>query len=266
MPTRFLKRIARAVLPKPLHFSVLCPSVINRLITKRTNLRVVTGPFEGMRYVAESAGSVWAPKILGIYEKELHEFVHQIIQSRPQYIIDIGAAEGYYAVGLARALPKCQIVAFEMDPTAREALKNLITLNSVEDRVTVLGNCDSTSLLQALSDHPGATIICDAEGSEAELLNPACIAPLRWCPILVELHKTRKPQIDTVVKSRFASTHVIKSVLQVNRSYKDLQLNRFTTFWIPRPYLENTVNEFRQPWEEQMEWLWMVPRVLANPA
>src|SRR4051812_19305855 len=74
---------------------------IAQTLVKHYGARVLQGPFAGMQYVTESYGSQLVPKLLGSYENELHDLVEQIVAQRPKIVIDIGAAEGYYAVGLA---------------------------------------------------------------------------------------------------------------------------------------------------------------------
>lgn len=54
----------------------------------------------------------WAwsvPNLVGSYESELHLQIEQLILERPQVVIDVGCAEGYYAVGLAQRLPDATI-------------------------------------------------------------------------------------------------------------------------------------------------------------
>jgi len=54
---------------------------------------VRSGPFQGMKYTSKSAGSVLIPKLLGIYERELHPVLEYAISHPFQVIVDIGAAE-----------------------------------------------------------------------------------------------------------------------------------------------------------------------------
>ena len=55
---------------------------------------VRAGPFAGLRYpVAQAAGSSLAPKLLGTYELEIHDFVESAIKKRPTRIVNIGAGE-----------------------------------------------------------------------------------------------------------------------------------------------------------------------------
>ena len=82
--------------------------------------RVVAGPFAGMTYPPDSAEGYFVPKLLGCYEQELHPALAQFCQGRPGTVLNIGCAEGYYAVGLARALPNVTIYAWDIAPNARE--------------------------------------------------------------------------------------------------------------------------------------------------
>jgi len=74
-------------------------------IERTTNRTVASGPFRGMRYVARAYHSAYHAKLLGTYEMELHGIVEELCRETPGIIVDVGAAEGYYAVGLAMRLP-----------------------------------------------------------------------------------------------------------------------------------------------------------------
>jgi methylase of polypeptide subunit release factors len=52
-------------------------------------------------------------------------------------VIDIGAAEGYYAIGFARRLPAARVIASDLDPVARLLCWLLARRNGVGDRVSV---------------------------------------------------------------------------------------------------------------------------------
>src|ERR1044072_5114497 len=88
---------------------------IVRKLTAESGWVVQEGPFKNMVYVPKSVGSTLVPKLLGSYESELHSTLEEIIDRNYQKIIDIGCAEGYYAVGLALKNPKTKIHAFDTD-------------------------------------------------------------------------------------------------------------------------------------------------------
>lgn len=69
-------------------------------------LKVIKGPFEGMKYPSlRAAGSALVPKLIGTYEIELTPYIMKIIEKNYSIILNIGSAEGYYAVGLALRSP-----------------------------------------------------------------------------------------------------------------------------------------------------------------
>lgn len=66
-------------------------STVNRRCVEVYGLRVVQGPFGGLVYTKEAAGSEFAPKLLGTYESELQGPVAELIAGKPRLIVDIGA-------------------------------------------------------------------------------------------------------------------------------------------------------------------------------
>ena len=92
---------------------------------------MVSGPFEGMRYVDKAASSAYIPKLVGSYELELYPRIEGIRRQRFEIIIDVGAAEGYYAVGLAKMFPDARVIAYEADADAHEMLAELARRNDL---------------------------------------------------------------------------------------------------------------------------------------
>lgn len=233
-------------------------SVLAKLVRTRTGARVSAGPFKGMNYIQQSHGSAYIPKLLGIYERELHDCIEEMIHSRPSVLIDIGAAEGYYAVGIARRLPDVQVIAFEMDTDGREKVRSLSSLNDVNDRVKVNGECDPSALADEFSGIRKATIICDVEGYEATLLDPEILPSLRSAAILVELHEFAVPGVTELLFSRFKDSHRIQEIWQEPRSKTEFPFSSLATKLLPSTYLDWAVSEWRP---SRMCWLWMTPSV-----
>ena len=94
-------------------------------------LTVRSGPFAGLRFYVTKA-AVGAPrvadclpaKLIGCYEQELHPGIERLLGSSPSTIVNVGAAEGYYAVGLAMRAPGSRVHAFEPDTDRREMLRD----------------------------------------------------------------------------------------------------------------------------------------------
>jgi hypothetical protein len=57
------------------------------------------GPFQSMKYIEHANGNQLLPKILGSYEQPIQDWLWNAISKQYETIIDIGCAEGYYAVG-----------------------------------------------------------------------------------------------------------------------------------------------------------------------
>jgi methylase of polypeptide subunit release factors len=72
-----------------------------------------------------------SPKFLGTYEQELHSVVERAIWLDPTYVLNIGCAEGFYAVGLAMRLKSVQVFAADADPKALSAPMKSAELNGV---------------------------------------------------------------------------------------------------------------------------------------
>jgi hypothetical protein len=173
--------------------------------TRHHGLRVTAGPFAGMAYVSDAVCSAILPKLVGSYESELHETIGKCIASAYPRIIDVGCAEGYYAVGFARAMPQTKVFAFDTDAKARDLCTRLALANDVADRVTVLGEC-SLQTLKELGIH-NALIICDCEGYEATLLRPDLLPELLETDLIVELHDFAAPGIRNQILASFSATH-----------------------------------------------------------
>jgi hypothetical protein len=184
--------------------------------------RVLQGPFAGMILCARAYYSAFLPKIVGTYEREIASAIETICRARCDRLIDIGAAEGYYAVGMALRNPGCQVVAFELASGARYALRRLAERNGVSSQITLRGECTCETLSDALKASARPGVISDCEGAEDQLLDPDRVPALRRAYILVETHDGMFPGINQRLRDRFARTHRIEAIASQRRSADDL--------------------------------------------
>lgn len=184
---------------------------LNRRFAVHHGLVVRRGPFEGLVYPESlvDAGDLVA-KIVGSYELELHRVIDEWIAREPRRVVNIGAAEGYFAVGFARALPGATVFAFEIDEATRGHCVELAEANGVAERVRVAGECTADDL-EALG-RDDSVVLCDCEGCELELIDPERVPALRAWEFLLELHDFVDPAISEVVPARFADTHRIELI------------------------------------------------------
>lgn len=225
---------------------------LKRLTLSRTGGRVHSGIFKGMRYVDQAVGSAYLPKLLDIYERELTPQFEAICARSPRLIVNVGAGEGYYAIGLARRNPQAKIIAFEMSETGRLLLSEMARLNKVVERVEIRGKCEANDLQQVLADAPDRVIVCDVEGYEKWLLDPVVAPALRDA----ETHDFKDPGISEELETRFAPTHHIRRIWQEPRSHADFPWRMLVTRFLTKSDLEMAVSVERPV---RMSWLWMTP-------
>lgn len=168
---------------------------------------VQTGPFAGMRYGRFSTGSVVLPKLLGTYESELHPTLSNLPFSAYDHCVDVGAGEGYYAVGLCYRHPHLHMTAFESNSKGRRRIHRLARMNGVSDRIAVLGHCGPDALGSAFLPGKRCLLIMDVEGFEASLLDPRRVKALREVDFIVEVHPDYDPALESILWSRFDQTH-----------------------------------------------------------
>jgi hypothetical protein len=208
---------------------------------------VQAGPFAGMSYGVESADGGRAPRLLGVYEASLHPVIEAIIAHAYPQILDIGCAEGYYAVGLARRMPGTTVHARDTNPVARDRCTQLAAENDVTSRV-IVGDEVTHADLSALCATAPTLILCDIEGAEGVLLDPDKAPALRDADLLVEVHEGEAPGLLSLLSKRFAATH---SITRIDRQLRpDLlppwadtlsDLDRLLLLWewraVPTPWL-----------------------------
>lgn len=229
---------------------------LRRLVQRRSGLRVLAGPFEGMNYVTESHGAAYIPKIVGCYERELYGVIDEVIAGGHDLMVDVGAAEGYYAVGLAM---RCDapIVAFEMSPKGRALATKVADKNGVSGRIDLRGECQTTDLEAALAEAQQPFVLVDVEGFEARLLDLQAVPALRRATVLVEIHEVERPGITADLLHRFGETHDIQVVWDDTRSADEYPYQTLFTRLMPERFVRRAVEENRA---YKQSWLWMKPR------
>jgi len=175
----------------------------------KESLEVRSGPFAGMNYVVNAAEGALLPRLLGVYERELHPDLLAFAAARVNQVIDIGCAEGYYAVGLARLIPDVTVNAYDIDETARRRCGLLAEANGVADRVIVRGEFRGEDF-ETFRDKGQILVFIDAEGFEDDILRPDLYPALAGFNLIVETHPGHRPGVTERLMERFAATHEVK--------------------------------------------------------
>ena len=224
------------------------------------NLNIMNGPFKGMKYpTKKAAGSALYPKLLGCYEIELHQLIENISKIPYTEIVDIGCAEGYYAVGLAMRIPTATVFAFDIDEEAIRLCKSMAMFNNVDNRIITSKYCNSNTLTN-LPLTKKALFICDCEGCEKELFGQEVVRFLLEHDVIIEIHDGVDPSISSYIRQLFKKSHNIDSLKILSNAEKTKIFNY--------AYLENynhelinfIINEGR---ENSTEWLFLESKSIA---
>lgn len=215
-------------------------------IARTGGTTIAGGPFEGMIYSATATEGALVARLLGVYESGLHPHIEAFASGGVDCVIDVGCAEGYYAVGLARRIPGATVYAHDVLESARTACAAMAAANGVADRVIVGGEFSPEDFQRFAGRR--ALVVVDAEGAEVDILDPARGPALAGMSIIVETHDVFRPgTLDTLV-ARFAPTHEIRRVDQALEGYeapwwvKEMsELDQLLTVWEwrlrPTPWL-----------------------------
>jgi hypothetical protein len=165
---------------------------------------VLTGPFEGLQYTKLTSERHITQRLLGCYESELHKAVNECLKKKYSEVLDVGCAEGYYAVGFALKAQCDCVHAFDTDPWARKACVAMAKENGVENKLSMNGFCSPDWMHAHLK--PNSLIISDCEGYEFVLFAKEQISLYRDCDLIIEIHD-KAPDFDHPIVQNFMGTH-----------------------------------------------------------
>lgn len=243
LPKRRKLRLTRSLMKDRTH-------ELAEIIKRESGMRVMGGPFQGLALPDAMSWGDLAPKLLGLYENELAGAVDALVAGQPSRVVNVGCAEGYYAVGLARRLPGTEVIAYDTDPSAQALSALCAKLNNVP--LTVRGTCSPQELAALARSEPRLAVVLDCEGFERELLLTSPDA-FRSAALLVECHDTIHPGITDQIAQAFAGSHAITRITQGARNPHAIPLLQSwneADRWL-------VVSERRAA---VMRWLWMQPK------
>jgi len=149
------------------------------------------GPFKGLKLDKET----WWGRLdlgsqcLGLYEKELLQQIEAITENKYQTFIDIGAADGYYAIGMLKSKKVKKTICFEQAQKGRDAIFSKYHINGSVGELTVHGEASMNSLSKLQQrDLKNSITLIDIEGGEFDFLNMATLNLLSSSLVFIEIH------------------------------------------------------------------------------
>jgi hypothetical protein len=192
------------------HLAKWRSELIANTLEERSGTEVLSGPFRGMKYPVRASEGSRTARLIGAYEASLAPVIEEIATKRYKLVVDVGSAEGYYAIGLALRLPLARVMARDENPKAQALCRSLAEINGVADRVEIGGRMDHAGF--DICKGKKSLVVCDIEGAEAELLDPTLAPGLLKADILVEAHDCMRPGISALIAGRFRATHEVRLI------------------------------------------------------
>lgn len=222
--------------------------ILEKLFFDKKELKILDGPFKGMKYINSSFGSVLLAKIIGTYEQPIQKFCKKIIkEERYKRILNVECAEGYYAVGFAIKSPKVTVIAFDIDPIARQLCKKLMKINKVRN-MKILTDFNKFKKITK-----NDLILCDVDGAEDFLLDPKRNPALLNADLIVETHDMIVPGVTKKIIKRFKDTHYVKIIKDSSFRNTNKKIKRC----LSKKEIEFATNERREP---NQKWLILIKK------
>ena len=211
---------------------------------------IVAGPFKGTRMTLRTTWNNPIYLFVGSYERELHWIWNELPPAKNKVVWVIGAAEGYYACGIAKKW-NTRVTAYEASHDSRSVLAENILLNGLEEKVEVLGRCENAEFAARIKCQAPDLLLCDIEGSEDDIFSDDLLSSLTQTTLVIEMHP---PYGSRSMVESLANTHDVRIVNPVARCVADYPYRD----WIPNPIKLAWLNE-RRPFPTP--WLVALPRL-----
>ena len=191
----------------------------------KKELIVKQGPFAGLKYpAAKSYGSVFFPKIMGVYEMQLQKYIMEFKKKKYDKIINIGAAEGYYAVGSAMLFSDTKVFAIDKDKKALSFLAKMAKINGVQDYIKIYDG-EVKKFFNEIDPKSKNLIISDCEGCEFDIFSNSSTEVFKNSDLIIEMHYKKKDltidfQRNEFIK-RFNDNHDVKIVKPIKNNVEN---------------------------------------------
>lgn len=208
---------------------------LSAMLNERFSATVRYGPFRGLQLSRE----IWwgktdrAGMLLGLYEQEVLDSVKKAATTRRRSFIELGAADGYYGVGVLVSGMFDRSYCYEISEAGRETIARNAALNGVEARVEVRGAADPLFYAQLPDTVPdNCVLLVDIEGAEFDILTADVMRRFSKSVIIVELHDHFFADDGAARLARLRSdAELIFNIEEVTTTSRDLSgLSELKTF------------------------------------
>jgi len=195
---------------------------LGRKFNSQFNGTVQYGLFSGLRLGSEPTWAGFADKssqLFGFYEREVLDTLETL--DRRDVFINLGAADGYYAVGMIIANKAEVSYAYEIDGKSRDALAINSKLNKVTERIVIRGEASADFYRDfQQSELDDSIVLCDIEGEEFSVFTSETLYHLKSAIVIIEIHDwvfTNKTQLLADLILDAEKTHRIEFLKMSSR-------------------------------------------------
>lgn len=164
--------------------------LISNLVYTHHNMQVAYGPFKGLKLGTDTHWGI-ADKgaiTLGLYEKDV---LDELVKLKDYYstFIDLGAADGYYGIGVIVGQLFNKSYCFEITEKGREVILKNSIINEVDSKIIIHGIAEKNFHNKiAPEDINNSVLFVDIEGAEFELFDEDIFRKFDKSVIFIELH------------------------------------------------------------------------------
>lgn len=249
------------VLAKLLRVEIGIQSVKNKvweILLKKYNYTVAHGAFKGMKLNKK----VWWSKndyitqTLGIYEEHILQKITHFAKNGSTTLIDVGAADGYFAVGMAYSNIYQKVYAFEIEKEGRDRILENANANKCNNKIKIFGEADVSSISKIIDEGDKVTVMIDIEGAEYDFLSDDMLTILNGNHVVCELHPWMVDGGDNLQIKLLSKASKQFNVELINREiYKPNMFSEFDNLSDEERLI--AVGEGR---EKNMQWMVLYPK------
>lgn len=146
------------------------------------------GPFLGLKFSKESWWGISTSQLIGIYEKEVLDSLCEL-SGKYKNFINIGAADGYYAIGVLKNNLFRKSFCYEISANGRKMIEKNSELNGVSDRISIKAEAELDFYDDfSETDLKDSVLFIDIEGAEFDLLTKDVLSAFKNSVIYIEIH------------------------------------------------------------------------------
>ena len=173
---------------------------LSKKINEICDGQIIDGIYKGTKLTYSSDYFIAKPaQLLGCYEKEVQEEIYNLTKKNNlEYFINLGAGEGYHAIGSKVANLFKYFFCYELDKSNQKTIKKNFQLNGINENIQIFSKADIDFLkyLENKINFSKSLFLFDIEGDEFKILDKRNIEIIKNSYLIIELHHFYSSKIE----------------------------------------------------------------------